>query len=515
VHPAGTEVAYDGLDNDCNDATPDDDVDGDGYDLAADCDDTSGVTFPGANEVCGDGQVNDCDSVATPGRQSCFTGRSLTTSDAWLMGSSTNDYAGFTVAAAGDLNADGFDDLLVGAYGEGSNSTGAVYVVHGPVTGAFDLSGAAAKLLGESEDDWAGYAIASSGDSLGTGEPGILVGAQYDDYSGANAGAVYMLRGTTVGDAFLAESYLKLVGAAAHQLAGYAVANAGDINDDGKDDVVVGAIQHELVGIDAGAVHIVYGGLSGIFGLDQAPVTLLGMASNHSTGNALDGNVDATGDGVPDLLVGAFRSDRPDADNAGTAFLLSSYDVGFVDLELVLTRFNGETGGDLAGTSLAFAGDLDNNGSPDIVVGAPGQDENGTDAGAVYVFHDGGTRLPDYDVKIMGANAGDQAGSSVDSAGDVDGDGFGDLIIGGPTSDVGGEDSGGAWLVFGPVSGTMDLNAADVQLSGGAAFDFAGTSVSGVGDIDNDGFDDVVIGAPFNDTLSPSTGAAMLMTFNL
>jgi hypothetical protein len=147
---------------------------------------------------------------------------------------------------------------------------------------------------------------------------------------------------------------------------------------------------------------------------------------------------------------------------------------------------------------VAGPGDVDGDGHDDVLVGAPNNDEGGKDAGAAYLVLGPVTGTRDLslaDAKLLGERNNDQAGASVSGAGDVDADGHDDLLVGAHANSEGGVLAGAAYVVLGPVTGTLDLYYADAKLVGERREDYAGVSVSGAGDVDDDGHDDLLVGA--------------------
>jgi hypothetical protein len=201
-----------------------------------------------------------------------------------------------------------------------------------------------------------------------------------------------------------------------------------------------------------------------------------------------------------------------------------------------LSSLNGTTGFKLSGAaaneftggSVSSAGDVNGDGFGDLIVGAPGADPNGTDSGASYVvFGKAGGFSADINLasldgltgfKIAGAVVGDYSGYSVGRAGDVNGDGFDDLIVGANRADPNGSGSGASFVVFGKASGfspTINLASLDgftgFKLAGAVAGDGSGKFVSGAGDVNGDGFDDLIVGAPGADPSGSSSGASYVV----
>ncbi len=169
---------------------------------------------------------------------------------------------------------------------------------------------------------------------------------------------------------------------------------------------------------------------------------------------------------------------------------------------------------------------MDGDGTDDLLVGAPGADPNGDDSGSAYLVFGradtvevalGGLTGPDG-FALEGAVEGDRAGYAVSEAGDVNGDGFGDLLIGAPYADPNGSYSGAAYVVFGGAggfAGSLNLGSltgsAGFVMNGAAEYDHAGQAVSGAGDVNGDGFDDLLIGAPWADPHAYYSGAAYVV----
>ncbi|MBX2801679.1 MAG: FG-GAP repeat protein [Myxococcales bacterium] len=543
VSPGTAEVPYDGLDNDCSPDTPDDDVDGDGFLRADDCDDFDANSFPGAPETCGDGVVNDCDDTSTPNREEgdqqwiCFSDRSVSTADITLLGTATDDWTGQSVSAAGDVDGDGFGDMLIGAYGEGQKH-GAAYLVMGaevprskkgkplgppvPITGLFDMADARVKWTGEGEDDWAGFSVAPGGFLSGDGNgdrPDMLIGAQYDDTTDNNSGAAYVVRLERSGTVDLLDAYAKIVGESQFDQAGNAVAGPGDVDGDGNDDILIGAVINSAAARQAGAAYLVSGPVEGLVGLEHVDYVLRGESEDDQAGCAVSGAGDLNGDGDQDIVVGACASNR-NRENAGAAFQFSTHTLTERSLGEADGAMIGEGRDDRLGTSVASAGDLDDDGLADLIIGAPENDQAAVDAGKAYISYGpaarggpGENNMNEPEAFLFGVDEGDLTGTSVAGIGDIDGDGHDDVAIGAPGRDEGGEDAGAVYVLFGPVNGSIDLADADFKIVGAAPFDFAGASVAGAGDVDGDGFQDLLVGAPFHDGTAPSGGAAYIFTF--
>jgi hypothetical protein len=182
---------------------------------------------------------------------------------------------------------------------------------------------------------------------------------------------------------------------------------------------------------------------------------------------------------------------------------------GRQDLSLADAKFIGETAADSAGVSVHAAGDMDADGYDDLLVGAYGADAGGLSAGAAYVILGPVTGRVDLslaDAKLVGESAADYAGISVTGAEDVNRDGFDDVLVGAWGR---GSFTGAAYVLFGPVAGTIDLSAADAKFTGEDWEDAAGWSVALLGDIDGDGTSDICIGAYGADG---GTGAAYVIT---
>ena len=302
-------------------------------------------------------------------------------------GSAPGELAGHAIAFPGDLNADGTPDLIIGAPGEDTAGlgAGAAHIISTHIDGSTArTTDAFARIFGPGEGTSTGQAVEGPGDLDGDGLPDVLLSAPGDDVGGEDAGAFFIFHGPITSDRTTDEASSSWYGEDVGDQAGGAIAVPGDVNDDGYADIVAGAPEQDLGGNGAGLVYIIYGPSTGADSLDRADARLVGRQPGDHAGNALDASSDLDGDGRHDLLIGAYIDDSA-AINAGAAYLLLGPWSGTTYLTEAEGGFIGETEADVAGWSVATGGDLDGNGSPDIVVGAPGHDRLAPDGGVAYI----------------------------------------------------------------------------------------------------------------------------------
>ena len=296
-------------------------------------------------------------------------------------GSSSTGYG----AGLGDLNADGFTDLLVGdpsADQGGGDQSGAAYLHLGPLSsGETRHSGddAAAILSGESDFGWAGTVIRADGDTDGDGLVDALLSAVLESTAGAQAGAVYLVQGPITAGLDLASADGIFRGEKASAYAGYALGMA-DLDGDGLDDVLVGARNQDS---QMGAAYVVYGPATGSQGLGSSNITLYGSTSGMYFGSALAAG-DADSDGALELLVGAQGATFSGVAGGG-AYIFYSLGSGSYTEADAEASFSGEALGATAGHSVALT-DLDGDGWAEVIVGAPFESSGAGNGGAVYVM---------------------------------------------------------------------------------------------------------------------------------
>lgn len=435
----------------------------------------------------------------------------LAEADAKLIGAA-QDGAGAAVAGAGDVDADGHDDLLIGAPSGGTLSEGRVYVLTRESAGATSLTLAQATLLGVAEVDHAGQSVSGCGDLDGDGFADVMTGAYNATDDAYQQGAVYFVHGPMVGESSLADADARRLGESESDRAGSAIAYAQDVDGDGLSDVLLGVGGQDEGGEAAGAAYLVRSPVTGDASLETAHAKLIGEAEGDAAGSVSSAG-DQDGDGLADLLVGAYRHDAVEP-YVGAAYVVSGevegrFSLGDADAVLI-----GEDDGDAAGSGVANAHDLNEDGHDDLLIAAYHRGPERTAVGGAYVLLGpvSGTRsLADADAILDNDLDGGYAGWSIDGPGDVDADGRADLLVGSPFEGTGGLNAGAVSLFYGPLTGTIPFSQAEFRLIGEDAADNAGEAVAGAGDIDADGRMDLITGAIWNDQVHDFPGAAYLI----
>ncbi len=483
VHPGAAEAWYDGVDQDC-DGGSDFDQDGDGWDSdlevgGGDCDDADDSVSPGAAEIWYDGIDQDCDGGSDFDQDG----------DGW----ESQDHGG------GDCDD---DDAAIhpGAFewhdGHDNDCDG--------ISDALLLDSAAWILEAERSGDGVGAALAGAGDVDGDGLADLLLGAPA--WQGGR-GAAYLLLGSTAAVASGATNLwyadARLGGAEPGDGLASALAPVGDVDGDGFDDIL-------LLGDGSGCAHLFTGPLAGDLATDDAWLTVGPLDGAFEAGGAVSGGADLDHDGAPDLVLGT-----PGVEDArGGVLLFSAATAGALAEEDAFAVLEGSSPGARAGASVAAVGDVDGDGQDELLVGVPGHSGRGSGAGAAFLFRgpvEGDLGVDSAELSLMGVAAGDGAGTVVAPAGDSDGDGYADLLVGAPGSDMAGDEGGAAYLLLGPITASaLELSAAHATFSGDLDGLLVGSAAAG-GDVDGDGYSDVLVGAPGGDYGATDNGVAYLV----
>ncbi len=488
-----------------------------------------------------------------------------------ILSAASGEYFGRSVSSAGDLNGDGYGDVIVGAPLASPNGlhSGSSYVVFGKPAFAPDVSAGALdgsngfRINGRSAEARLGGAVSGAGDLNGDGLDDVIVGTDLEN-------AAYVVYGNESGFSAVLESGnlngtngFRIAGVSDQSLLGRGVSGAGDVNADGIDDIIVSSPQFS--GHYGPSAYVIFGNLSG-FGAEFAVESLNGANGFYMTGTVttevtdVSGRGDINGDGFSDLLLGFGGATY--SPNRGSAFVIyhapdnappeirktnsatippggstDPIDVSIYDPELpanalILSAVSsnpalipnenlvfGGSGSERTITATALPGAT---GIAFITLQVSDGELTTEQQFQVNVFGPEAVRhFEDLDggdgYRINGEYAGDRAGT-VSGVGDINGDGFDDFVVGVEHSHPHGEDSGAAFVVFGTPGGNppaRELSRLDgangFQINGAGAIHRLGFSVSGIGDFNGDGFDDLIVGAPSVDNGDDRQGRAYVV----
>lgn len=470
-----------------------------------------------------------------------------------IFGSDPNDNIGQSVHSAGDVNNDGYDDFLIGSSKADSvdnqrDNAGELYLIYGGpnLPGQIDLQNlgtAGVVIYGADTGDQTGHFVAAA-DINNDGFSDIIAGAHSADAGGnsiANSGGAYIIWGSdnlpsTIDLATLGSAGVTILGVNVGDLAGNAVGAIGDINNDGFPDIAMGAIYGDGPSndrSDAGEVQVVFGGndLPEFIDLasdDSRSMTIFGATAGDELGVGIRPLGDINGDNVDDVIITSWKADGTGeaTTNAGQSYILYGSSSFGADLDLAVAgtadvTIIGIDHEDRSGWGVSRGGDVNGDGINDFLIGASQADGPHNDQpyrGESYLIF-GSRSLPatidlgsanSGAITIYGADEGDYSGRTVDIVGDLNVDGFADIVIGARAADgIDGtlRSAGETSIVLGRStwSATLDLavpGVAAVTLYGSDADDDSGFMVRSAGDVDGDLLPDLIIGARLADSLN-------------
>jgi hypothetical protein len=351
--------------------------------------------------------------------------RSAANADATISAVNFGDNLGFSVAGAGDTDGDGFDDLLMGARSNDAQGiqSGQVYLFRGPLSGDLRVADADAVISGEDFDEL-GRAVAGIGDIDGDGLADIALGAPLAN----NRGRVLIFRGPVSGELATADADAVIDGTEFNELLGTSVSRAGDLNDDGIGDVVIGGPRPNLNGAGTGHAYVFFGPVGGLHSANEADVILQGEALNDEFGSSVAGGSDVNGDGIDDLLIGAAQFS---AGLSGKAYVFHGPLAGFIPAAAADAELSGEAREDLYGDSVALPGDVNGDGLGDVLVGSEFSNSLAVHGGRAFLYLSPlAGNVGVAAATVMTGDSGETVGAAVAPAGDVDDDGRADLLVG-------------------------------------------------------------------------------------
>jgi len=474
------------------------------------------------------GENNEGAAFVFHGSAGGVPGSSPASAAAVLESNQTDSRMGYSVAGAGDVNGDGYADVIIGApgydAGEGVNE-GVAFLFHGGASGVQNGSpaNAAARLEGDQATGFFGSGVAGAGDVNGDGYADVIIGASSYSIGSNNEGAAFVFHGgaSGVGDGSAMSPDTKLESNHTGGSMGTGVAGAGDVNRDGYDDVIVGAPLYDVGGqSDEGAAFVFLGSGSGVADGDpgNAAARLESDQADAQLGTSVAGAGDVNGDGYADVIVGANLYDEGQT-NEGAAFVFHGGSGGISNgtPASAAARIESNQSEARLGASVAGAGDVDGDGYADVIVGAAIYDADQTDEGAAFVFLGSGSGVASGSpltaaAQLEASPAVAGMASTVASAGDVNGDGYADVVIGHPSYFGGASNEGAAFVYHGGAQGVVSGNVATAaaQLEANQLAAELGNSVAGAGDVNGDGYSDVIVGAPAYDAGVTDEGAAFL-----
>lgn len=419
----------------------------------------------------------------------------INAADVEYYGAADGDVFGSRVLLA-DVNGSGTADIIIAAPHADpmGASSGAAYVLYGIATDVGYMPEDANVIVeGSTEHLWLGFAIDDAGDVDGNGVVDLIVGTHGNADEGTQ-GAAWVIDMPRYGGVQDDDLDVILTSDELGDEFGGEVGGGFDVDEDGLADLVVSAPHADVDGeTDAGVIFVFRGPFAGPELPTDAETRIAGIAAEDTLGWRMD-HVDTDGDGVDELWAGASGADGAFVDN-GRAYGFGAVTGGLMSADDAQKTVDGDSEGLLAGSMVGHGGDLDGDGMTDLLVGAKGDSEGGTEAGALLVLAGPvaeRTTVAEASARRWGTSQGEKAGAHA-AVCDFDRDGQDDLFMGAHQAQE--DQTGALYLYWGPVLGDLPADTADVAIRGVTTLDNAGQDVSCGGDVDGDSFVDVLVGA--------------------